>query len=80
MLANIWAGVKVYYGNGAEKEYAFEILGGGECSFGNGAYVEYPDGTRGWKSRMAMIDGPFYVRADDPAIKTWDWAEYICGQ
>ena len=80
MLANIWAGVKVYYGNGTEKRYAFEILGGGECSFGHGAYVEYPDGTREWKSRMAMIDGPFFVRADDPAIKAWAWYEYDCDQ
>ena len=80
MLANIWTGVKVYYGNGAEKTYGFEILGGGECSFGKGVYVEYQDGTREWKSRDALLDGPFYVRVDDPARTAWEWYEYECYQ
>lgn len=80
MLANIWTGVKVYYGNGAEKAYGFEILGGGECSFGTGVFVEYEDGTREWKSREALLYGPFYVRADDPATSAWEWYEYECYQ
>ena len=80
MLANIWTGVKGYYGNGTEKAYGFEILGGGECSFGKGLYVEFEDGTREWKSRKAILYGPFYVRADDPATKAWQWYEYACYQ
>lgn len=80
-LAKVYAGVKIYYGGGEEKTYAFEILGGSsDCPSmpsGKGLKVKYPDGTTGWKDRDSIVSsGTFYVLSDDPAIKKLEWNEY----
>jgi hypothetical protein len=80
-LLKIWSGVKVYYGSGTEKTYAFEILGGSEdCPLipsGRGVKVRYPDGTEEWKDREALVSsGTFFVLSDDPAIVSFEWYEY----
>jgi hypothetical protein len=77
-IGRIWAGVKVYYGRGAQKTYGFVILGGSdECKSmpsGRGIKVRYPDSTEEWKDRMAILEsGIFFVLADDPAAKAHDW-------
>lgn len=81
LLAKIWTGVKVYYGE--EKAYGFEILGGSEkCSLapsGRAVYVLYPDGSREWKDREYLLtSGIFFVEKDDPAVKRMEWLTYPC--
>lgn len=83
LSGNIYAGVKMYYGQGEDKTLAFTVLGGNEgCDnipSGRGLYVEYPDGGREWKDRAAMIESPYnFIRADDPALKTTEWYTFPC--
>lgn len=81
MLGAIWRGVKVYYGTGEKKSYAFQILGGSEdCSSipsGRGIKVLYEDGTVEWKDRQYILtSGIFFVVKGDPAIDAIEWEEY----
>jgi len=78
-LIGIWRGIKVYYGAGEEKRYAFEILGGSDdCrTIKQGIYVLYPDGTYGWKDRLYLITSKiFFVMSDDLAKKRYEWEIY----
>jgi hypothetical protein len=80
-LAKVWTGVKVYYGSGSEKTYAFEVLGGSsDCPSmpsGKGVKVKYSNGTEEWKDSDAIVlSGTFYVLSDDPAIKKMEWYVY----
>ncbi len=81
LLGNIWSGVKVYYGTGVNKAYGFEILGGSEdcpsMPSGRGIKVLFPDGTEEWKDRNYLVlSGIFFVRKDDPALRSVTWYEY----
>ena len=83
VLAKIWTGVKVYYGQGDEKAYGFEVLGGSEdcpsIPSGKGLFVRYPDGNEEWKDRAYIVEsGDFFVLTDDPAIPKLEWYEYPC--
>jgi hypothetical protein len=79
----ILSGVKVYYGRGAVKVYAFEILGiaKGCAKFPSymGNKVRYEDGTEGWKDHEYLLFSDlFYVREDDPAIDLWQLETFAC--
>lgn len=77
-LGNLWTAVKLHYGQ--NKEYAFEVLGRNDTAFGDAEVtVRYPDGTEAWKSSDAITQNSIYwVRADDPAVKTQAWD--MCSQ
>lgn len=79
----IWTGEKVYYGNGSNKAYGFEVLGGSEnCSSmpsGRGVKVRFPSGSEEWKDRDYLISsGLFFVLGNDPALSAMQWYEYDC--
>lgn len=83
LAGNVFTGVKVYYGTGDTKTYAFEILGAAEnCSAfpgGNGVKVMYPDGKSEWKDREYLItSGDYFVRKDDPARTKLEYYVYPC--
>jgi len=68
LFGKIYTGVKVYFGD--KKAYAFTVVGVSECAgmpSGNGVRVRYEDGTLEWKDREALLTGPYYVAAGDPA-------------
>jgi len=75
---NLWAGAKLYYG--ADRRYVAEVLGGNERytdpltgrTF-RGLKVQYPDGHAEWKERNVVISGPWFVKADDPALAAERW-------
>ena len=84
--SNIWTGVKLYYG--PAKMYVGEVMGGCGRSFGMGSrcappwesermvLVRFPSGSTEWKSRDAIVKGPWYVRRNDPALGQQVWREY----
>jgi len=77
---HLWVGVKLFYG--PNKLYVGEVLGGnmtmvnprtGE-SF-NGLKLRMANGSTRWYDRSDVVLGPWYVRADDPALLREDWVE-----
>lgn len=77
---NLWTGVKLYYG--PKMMYVGEVLGGNERYVDpsgqqmRGIKIRYPDGSSEWKNRSAVNLGPWYVKADDPALVRQEWAIY----
>jgi hypothetical protein len=73
-VMSMWSGVKLYYGPGPSKQYVGEIV----CFSGSDLVkVKYPSGNLEWKSRSAIINlnGQWYVRKDDPALKAMKYVE-----
>ncbi len=81
LVARIYTDVKVYYGIGDVKAYAFAILGGNDdCTTlpsGEGVFVVHEDGTEEWKDRNHIVFSDYYFALDnDPALKSRGWDEY----
>lgn len=78
--SNLWEGVKLYYGEGVDKEYVFEVLGGNDnyimANGGKirGVLVKYPDGSIEWKNRDYIIQGnKYWIKSSDPALVLKSW-------
>jgi hypothetical protein len=77
----LWTGVKLYHG--PARMYVGDALGGnnnyrdpltGEKM--RAVKVRMESGSEEWKSRNAIVVGPWYVRRDDPALAPREWYEY----
>ena len=76
---NIWTGVRIYSGQGEQKTYVGEIIGGNENytdpMTGNtfrGVKLRMASGAEEWKDRSALIQWGF-VEREDPAINAAQW-------
>lgn len=79
----IWTGVILWYGEGDTKMRVGEVLGGNDDYVDpitgqqfRGIKLRMASGKAEWKNRDAIIDGGWYVRADDPAIARQEWNVY----
>lgn len=70
--SHIWSGVKLYYG--PEKMYIGDVVSWDEDfrfpdgRQGRAIQLRTPRGSLEWKDREAILFGPWFVRADDPAL------------
>lgn len=79
LVGNVWSNAKVYMGEA--KNYQFTILGvsSNNCSFGEGLLVEFPSGSKEWKSRSALVQNKsLFVKENDPALNDKQYELFIC--
>lgn len=76
---HIWCGVQVYSGQGTQKRFVGEVLGGNERytdpitgSTFRGVKLRMASGSEEWKDRSSLIQWG-YVHKDDPAIQAMQW-------
>ena len=81
---NIWSGVKIYMGEGADKGFVGTVLGGNDnyvhpstgATF-RGLKMEMSSGRSEWKNRDDFIMNDYlFVKKDDPALTRYEWFEY----
>lgn len=78
---NIWTGVRIYSGEGEQKTYVGEVLGGTENytdpvtgASMRGVKLRMASGAEEWKDRSQLGTWGFVDR-DDPALKACKWEE-----
>jgi hypothetical protein len=81
---HLWTGVKLYYGEGDNKAFFGEVLGGNESYTSpitgerfRGVKITTKKGKAEWKDRDALITSSWcFIRKDDPALERMEWREY----